>query len=40
MMLHLIRKVSASNSDTFGRYEIQKLTGTFPVAEASNISPV
>ena len=43
MTMHLLRKVSASNSDTFGRYEILKLRGTFTIvilveqAEASNI---
>ena len=43
MTMHLLRKVSASNSETFGKYEIRKLRGTFPIvilveqAEASNI---
>ena len=46
MTMHLLRKVSASNNDTFGRYEIHKLGGTFPIvilveqADASNIPPV
>ena len=46
MTMHLFRKSSASNSDMFGRYEIRKLRGTFPIvilvakAEASNIPPV
>ena len=46
MTMHLLRKASATNSDTFGRYEIRKLKGTFPIVilvertEASNISPV
>ena len=46
MMMHLLRKVNASNSDTFRRYEIHQLRGTFPIvilvaeAEASNIPPV
>ena len=46
MTLHLLRKSSASNSDTFGRYAIRKLRGTFPIvilieqAEANNIHPV
>ena len=44
--MHLLRKVSGSNSDTFERYNIRKLRGTFPIvilaeqAEASNIPPV
>ena len=46
MTINLLRKASASNSDTFGRSEIRKLRGTFPIvilvekAEASNIPPV
>ena len=46
MTMHLLRKASASNSDTFGRYDILKLRGTFPIvihveqSEASNIPPV
>ena len=42
MMMHLLRKPNASNSDTFGRYEIWQLRGTFPIvilveqAEASS----
>ena len=46
MTMHLLRKVSASNGDTFGRYEIRKFRGTFPMvilveqAEARNIPPV
>ena len=46
MMIHLLRKASASNSVTLGRYEIRKLRGKFPIvkpveqAEASNIHPV
>ena len=46
MMMHLLRKASASNSATFGRYEICKLRGTFTTvilveqADASNIPPV
>ena len=31
MVMHLLRKVSASNSDMFGMYEICKLRGTFPM---------
>ena len=31
MTMHLLRKASASNSDTFGRYENRKLRGTFPI---------
>ena len=31
MMMHLLRKASASNSDMFGRYVIHKLRGTFPI---------
>ena len=31
MMMHLLRKTSASNSDIFERYEICKLRGTFPI---------
>ena len=44
MTMQLLRK--ASNSDTFGRYEICKLRGTFSIvtlveqADASNIPPV
>ena len=44
MTVYMLRKASASHSDTFGRYEIRKLRGTFPIvilveqAEASNIS--
>ena len=44
--VHLLRKASDSNSDTFGRYEIRKVRGTFPIvilveqAAASNIPPV
>ena len=44
MTMHLLR--NACNSDTFGRYEIHKLSGTFPIviiveqAEASNILPM
>ena len=43
MAMHLLRKASISNSDKFGRYEIRKLRGTFPIvifaeqAVASNI---
>ena len=43
MTMHLLRRASASHSDTFGRYEIR---GIFPIvklveqAEASNIPPV
>ena len=46
MTMHLLRRASASNSDTFERYEISKLTGTFLIvilveqAETSNILPV
>ena len=46
MTMYLLRKANASKSDMFGRYEICKLTGTFPIvilveqAEASNICPV
>ena len=43
MMEHLLRGASASNSHTFGRNEIRKLGGTFPIVilvEASNILPV
>ena len=46
MTMHVLRKVSASNSDTFERYEIRKLRGTFPIVilveqtEDSNIPPV
>ena len=29
MTMHLLRKLSASNRDTYGRYEIHKLRGTF-----------
>ena len=42
MTMHLLRKASASNSDTFCRYEICKISRTFPIvilvkqAEASN----
>ena len=45
MMMHLPRKESAYNSDTFGRYKIHNLRGTFlkviivEQAEASNIPP-
>ena len=45
-MMHLLRKASTSNGDTFERYEICKLKGTFHIvivveqAEASNIHPV
>ena len=45
MTIHLLKKASA-NSDMFGRYEICKLRGTFPIvilvqqAEASNIPGV
>ena len=31
MMMHLLRKGSASNSDTFGRYDIRKLRGKVPI---------
>ena len=45
MMMHLLRKASASNSDTFERYDMHKLRGTFPIvtlveqAPARNITP-
>ena len=44
--MHLLRKTSASNSDSLGRYQISKLRRTFTIviliqqAEASNIPPV
>ena len=31
MTMHLLKKVSASNSDTFGTYNISKLRGTIPI---------
>ena len=46
MIMHLLRKVSDSNNDMFGRYAICKVRGTFPTvilveqAESSNIPPV
>ena len=46
MAMHLLSIASASNSDTFVRYEIRKLRRTFPMvilveqAEASNIHHV
>ena len=46
MAMHLLRKASASNSNTFGRYKISKLRSIFLVvilveqAEASNITHV
>ena len=46
MAMNLLRKASASNNDTFGRYEIHKLRGTFPIvilveqAESGNTPPV
>ena len=45
-MMHLLRETSASNSNTFGRYENHNIKGTIPIvilieqAEASNIPPV
>ena len=44
MRIHLLKKANASNSDTFGRYKIRKLRGTFLivilVAQAEDIPPV
>ena len=46
MTIYLVRKANASNSDTFGMYEIHKLRGTFHIvilveqAKANNTPPV
>ena len=46
MIVHLLRKASASDRDTFERYDIRKLRGTFLIiilvektCKASNIPP-